>query len=62
MENTDINSILTEAPINLYEMNTTRLKIHSKLTKEFQTTKGLIYGSCLPQIEPYKGGKGNVET
>jgi hypothetical protein len=41
MENTDINLILTEATINLYEKNTVRIKIGSKLMAEFQTTKGL---------------------
>jgi hypothetical protein len=41
MENTDINPVLIDTAINLYEKNITGIKIDSKLTEEFQTKKGL---------------------
>jgi hypothetical protein len=40
MQNVDINPTLFKAAINLYVMNTTRIKIYCKLTEDLQETKG----------------------
>jgi hypothetical protein len=69
MKSIDINPILIEATINLYEKNTTRIKIGRKLMEEIQTTKVLDRVAACPLhcskfiwTEYYKGCKGNVET
>jgi hypothetical protein len=67
VENINVNPILIEVTINLYEKNNRRIKTGSKLTEEFRTTKGLRVVACPLHFskfrqEPYKGGKGKVET
>jgi hypothetical protein len=67
MENTDINQILIEATINVCEMNTTGIKICSKLMAETERSEDR-YDACFLHCskfiltEPCEGGRGNVEA